>query len=119
MGKFLKSEKPKQAEFKACAPYFSDPARQDGKYKGKTYPFCLPAERAEENLLPDIREAALTHFNARHIQWHDGKNGKPSNHLCGSQVCCVNFLFPFASQPDALAQVLAPRSFPSSITCCQ
>jgi hypothetical protein len=22
--------------------------------------------------------------------------------MCDSQVCCINFLFPFADQPDAL-----------------
>jgi hypothetical protein len=28
--------------------------------------------------------------------------------MCDSQVCCVNFLFPFADQPEALAQLLRP-----------
>ncbi len=42
------------------------------------------------------------------IKWHDGQNGKCSNHMCDSQVCCVNFLFPFADQPEALAHLLRP-----------
>lgn len=108
MGKFLESEKPKQAAFKAIAPYFSDSARLDGVYKGRPRSFCLPIEFAEQNLLPEIRETALLHFENHRIKWHDGQNGKPSNHLCDSQVCCVNFLFPFADKPDALAQVLKP-----------
>lgn len=108
MGKFLESEKPKQAFFKNTSPYFSDSARGDGVYKRKPRPFCLPLESAEQNLFPGIRETALGHFEKHQIKWHDGQNRKPSNHLCDSQVCCVNFLFPFANQPEALATVLRP-----------
>ena len=83
--------------------------RRDSPWiKGKPRPFCLPIEFAEQNLFPEIQESALSHFAKHNIKWHDGQNGKPSNHLCDSQVCCVNFLFPFADKPDALAQVLRP-----------
>lgn len=105
MGNFLESEKPKQTKFKTTSPYFSDRARAEGDYKGKTRPFCVPVEFAEQNLFPEIRESALTHFAQHSINWHDGKNGKPGNHLCDSQVCCVNFLFPFADKPEAVAKV--------------
>jgi hypothetical protein len=108
MGKFLESEKPHQVIFKASSPYFSNAARADGIYKGRLRPFCLPLGHAEENLFPEIRETALTYFASQGIKWHDGQNGKPSNHLCDSQVCCVNFLFPFADKPGALAEVLQP-----------
>ncbi len=108
MGRFLESEKPRQAEFKATAPYFSELARSHGVYKGLSRPFCLPVEHAEQNLAPDSRDTALAHFKKLEIKWHDGHNGKPSNHLCDSQVCCVNFLFPFADQPTALARVFQP-----------
>lgn len=106
MGKFLESEKPRLAEFKANSPYFSDDARREGNYKDKPRPFCLPVECAEQNLVPEIRETAPSFFAKHEIKWHDGKNGKPSNHLCDSQVCCVNFLFPFANQPDTLGIIL-------------
>jgi hypothetical protein len=33
MGKFLSTEKPKQAAFKASASYFSEAARGDGIYR--------------------------------------------------------------------------------------
>lgn len=108
MSRFLESEKPKQAQFKADSPYFSDMARSDGVYKKKPRPFCLPIEFAEQNLVPEIRESALSHFAEHSIKWHDGQNGKPSNHLCDSQVCCVNFLFPFADKPHELAVLLQP-----------
>ena len=108
MGEFLESEKPQQAKFKASSPYSSDAARADGIYKGKSRPFCLPLEHAEENLFSEIRQIAPAYFASQSIKWHDGQNGKPSNHLCDSQVCCVNFLFPFADKPRALAEVLRP-----------
>ena len=108
MGEFLESEKPQQAKFKTSSPYFSDAARADGIYKGKARPFCLPLEYAEENLFPGIRQSAPAYFASQSIKWHDGQTGKPSNHLCDLQVCCINFLFPFANQPRALAEVLRP-----------
>jgi hypothetical protein len=105
MGKFLEGEKPKQAEFKIGSPYFSETARSEGVYRGKPRSFCLPVEFAKQNLVPEIRETAPSHFAEHSIKWHDGQNGKPSNHLCDSQVCCVNFLFPFSDKPDELAQI--------------
>lgn len=108
MGEFLESEKQQQAKFKTSSPYFSDAARREGIYKGKARPFCLPLEYAEENLFLGIRQSAPAYFASQCIKWHDGQNGKPSNHLYDSQVCCINFLFPFANQPRALAEVLRP-----------
>ncbi|MBI5830099.1 MAG: hypothetical protein HZB20_11305 [Chloroflexi bacterium] len=108
MGEFLESEKPEQAKFKATSAYISDAARADGIYKGKPRPFCLPLKYAEENLFHEIQQTAPVYFTAQSIKWHDGQNGMPSNHLCDSQVCCVNFLFPFADKPRALAEVLRP-----------
>lgn len=109
MGKFLEAERRRQARFKkANSSYFSKKARLDGVYKGKPRPFCLPLECAEENLFSDIRQTAPAYFAAQAIKWHDGQNGNPSNHLCDSQVCCVNFLFPFADKPRALTKILRP-----------
>lgn len=109
MGKFLEVERQRLVEFKKPTPYLSDAARVEGVYKkGKSHPICLPRDHAEENLFPGIRETAPAYFSKFEIKWHDGQAGKPSNHLCSSQVCCVNFLFPFHDQPDALAELLRP-----------
>ena len=62
MGKFLAGEKPKQAQFKASSPYFSDTARLEGFYNSIPRSFCLPIGSAEENLIPAIRGSALSHF---------------------------------------------------------
>jgi len=106
MGKFLDTEKNNQVLFKKSSPSLSTEARFDGVYKEKPRPFCLPLDCAMENLHPAIRENAVNFFAAHKIKWHDGQNGNPSNHLCDSQVCCVNFLFPFADQPLALKELL-------------
>lgn len=108
MGKFIESEKPIQTKFKINSPYFSDMARSEGIYNGKPRSFCLPIEFAEQNLVPEIRDSALSYFSEHEIKWHKGQNGKPCNHLCSSQVCCVNFLFPFADKPNELARVFRP-----------
>lgn len=108
MGKFLESEKSKQASFKVASSSFSDSARGPGEYKGKLYSFCLPADCARQNLFPEIRATMPAYFNRKRIKWHDGRSGNPSNHLCSSQVCCANFLFPFSDKPKALAELFRP-----------
>jgi hypothetical protein len=108
IGKFKQAEKPRQVEFKDTAPYFSDAARVEGYYKGHPYTFCLPVEHAEENLFPEIREPMMEYFAKHEIKWHDGHEGKPGTHMCDSQVCCANFLFPFFDKPEDLAALLRP-----------
>ena len=107
MGKFLNEEKPKQTAFKLNSTYFSEAARADGVYKKLSYPFCLPRAYAQENLFHEIRQSAQEYFKQFSIKWHDGRNGAPSNHLCDSQVCCANFLLPFADKPKPLAELLS------------
>src|SRR5512143_2105573 len=102
MGSFLDSEKKRQALFKKTSPYFSEPARRDGQYRGREYPFFLPEPEANENLYTGTRESALQYFADEGIQWNQGLHGKPSQHLCSSQICCVNFLYPFTDNPNAL-----------------
>jgi len=99
-----------QALFKHQEGFFSALACADGEYYHRNRPFCLPQEHAEENLFVGIRDAALPYFADHRIKWHQGseKGVKPNNHLCSSQVCCVNFLFPFVDQPNALAALLRP-----------
>jgi hypothetical protein len=105
---FLETEKPQQFKFKSTSKFISEAARHDGIYKGQSRRFCLPLSHAEENLIPAARKTALEWFDSHEIKWHDGKDGKPSNHMCDSQICCVNFLFPFADRPEPLARLLKP-----------
>jgi hypothetical protein len=108
VSRWLEEEKIHQAEFRTSSGYFSEAARQEGVYKNKRRPFCIPRRHAEENLYHGIRAAALAYFERHMIKWHDGQSLRPSNHLCDSQVCCLNFLFPFADKPAALAALLKP-----------
>ena len=108
MGKFLEEEKRHQVLFKTTSAYFTEAARSDGPYRGKPRPFCLPVDRAEENLFEGIRTGALEYFERKRIKWHDGRDSASSNHLCSSQVQCVNFLYPFADKAEALCTLLRP-----------
>jgi hypothetical protein len=108
MGIFLNSEKIQAAVFKSTSPYISDAARLDGLYKGKPRPFCLPRAHSTENLFPPIRQSAPAYFTKYGIKWHDAIDSQPSNHLCSSMVCGVNFLYPFADKPAALTELLRP-----------
>ena len=85
---------------------FTDAACEPGLYRGRRRPFCLHELRAQENLHESIREDAMRYFAKRGIGWHDGIDGAPSNHLCCSQSCCVNFWFPFVRAPLQLATLL-------------
>ena len=85
---------------------FTESAVRDGLYRGVRREFCLHEEYGAENLEAGIRSAALAYFEDRAIGWHDGKDREPSNHLCCSQSCCVNFWFPFVQAPDQLGAVL-------------
>src|SRR5689334_22887550 len=113
MGVFLQAEKKRYIEWKASTKHISEAAKKDGIYpknkaSGRTHPFCLAEAYADENLFAPIRRHALDYFSNKGIPWHDGADGRPSNHLCDSQVCCVNFLFPFMDNPEALVCLLRP-----------
>ncbi len=103
---FLDHEKARHIALKRDARLFTAQARDDGPYRGKLRPFCLPAGLAAENLFAGVRRTAISYFRRYGITWHDGKSDLPSNHLCDSQVCCVNFLFPFSDNPEALRALM-------------
>jgi len=88
---------------------FSEEARQHGMFKKIPRPFCLADEYSYENLFSDIRDSAITYFLIRGIPWHDGlkRSNLPSNHLCCSQSCCINFLFPLVKRPDIIKAIFS------------
>lgn len=100
---FRDREKQRQQALKAGL--FSAAACRPGRYNGRLYDFCLADECAAENLHPALRAEALRSFGAARIQWHGGRGGLPSNHLCDSQIACVNALWPLARDPALLAAV--------------
>ncbi len=86
---------------------FSRNAQDDGIFRGFPRLFCLASDCASENLHKSIRKPAIEYFKVRGIPWHDGldKRHTPSNHLCCSQSCCVNFLYSMATNPDLAASI--------------
>lgn len=86
---------------------FSNKAQDEGDYRERPRFFCLADDYSSENLYKTIRASAIEYFKARNITWHDGleKGRVPSNHLCCSQSCCMNFLYPMTTKPRMLASV--------------
>ena len=111
--RFLDAQKNVQAALKSDARLFSPAAHPNGPYslptakrpQPNTYPFCLPLDAATENLFAGAR-GEIDRFAGTPIPWHKGVNGGPTTHMCSSQVCCVNFLSAFSSQPDALLSLV-------------
>ena len=78
---------------------------------------------SSHNLHKSYRQEAIAYFLLRKIPWHDGhtytdpqsgveaKSGRPSNHVCCLQSQCVNALFPFRQDPDALRRLLHEFGF--------
>ena len=60
----------------------------------------LPEHKAL-NLAPGVRADAIAYFDAHGIAWH-----QHANHALSSQVSCLNFLMPLATQPRLLARVI-------------
>ena len=87
---------------------FSQGAQPEGVYRRRPRYFCLDDQSSSENLFPGVRASAIQYFKDRRIPWHDGlQDGTvPSNHLCCSQSCCVNFLYPLVSNPERVKLVL-------------
>jgi hypothetical protein len=78
-------------------------------------PWRLAAGRRDLNLSPSLRPLMETYFGPpRNITWH-----RHADHGLSSQVCCLNFLGPLATQPDLLSRLIgnalgitSPRMLP-------
>ena len=105
--------------YKKLKPILFSPAAQaNGSYRGKPRPFCLADDYSAENLFVRIKEDAIQYFLNRRIPWHDGLKERrlPSNHLCCSQSCCINFLFPLVKRPDLIKTIFS-HYYPEIATC--
>lgn len=107
---FLDSEKQRQASIRR--KLFSPVAQVAGKIRNTEREFALQDSQGHENLQRDIRDDALLYFKERKIPWHmatrneDSGETFPTNHLCSSQVLCVNALWPFVVSPELHKRVL-------------
>ncbi len=99
---YKQSELQSQLAFLATSSTFSDGARcGGGVFRRKSREYVLRKEYELENVFPAIRGSIFDYFERHQIAWHDAKA-----HLLSSQICCVNFLEPFARAPDALKRLL-------------
>jgi len=106
---YVKRERQRAARWKSSTTVLPQAARAHGKYvsrdgKALDLPFCLPADLAEHNLLPDVRSQALSLFTELGIPWHAGIGSGPGNHLLSSQVQCVNALAPMVDDPARIVR---------------
>ncbi len=107
---FLDSEKQRQAIIRR--KLFSPVAQVPGKIRDTEREFALQDSQGHENLQRDIRDGALRYFKEREIPWHMATRNEdtgetfPTNHLCSSQVLCVNALWPFVVDPELHKRVL-------------
>jgi len=101
MGAFLDKEKFHQEQFLRQSGYFIETHPLN-----EIRPTRLPQALASQNLNPAIRADALDTFERDHIQWPRGSQALPSPDLCDISVNCVNFLYPFSTRPDALADLM-------------
>lgn len=102
-------ERRRAARWKALTATLPEEARAPGRYVGKDgraegppLPFCLPAEHAHLNLLPEVRQDVLQLFAELEVPWHASVCGGPSNHLLSSQVQCANALGQMVHDPQHL-----------------
>jgi hypothetical protein len=108
---YTEGERRRCSAWKSRTQTLPEPARVPAPYVGKTghrgatsYDFCLPAEHAELNLLPEVRQPVLALFADAGIPWHAGVDGGPSNHLLSSQVQCANALGQMIDDPSRLVR---------------
>lgn len=101
-------DREKKRQYALGSDFFEDDPF-GGNYRNQPRFFCLSDRR--KNLCKPYRESAILYFRNRNITWHDGgtaicKRDLPSNHLCCSQNCCVNFNFPFMNDANGLRSFL-------------
>lgn len=66
------------------------------------HPYRLNRGHGKLNLAPQIRQAAIEYFGPpNNIAWH-----LHASHGLSSQVCCLNFLMPLATQPELLGKII-------------
>lgn len=108
MKTFKRAENYRQAQLRTQLVFlrnsgaFTDVARAgNGRFLGIAREFVLPIECKQENLFETRRIDVREYFKRHHITWHSARS-----HLLSSQICCLNFLAPFSSDPRALKALL-------------
>jgi hypothetical protein len=101
---YYRTELQRQLAFLQCSNTFSIAGKLGGGKLGKHwYPFVLPEDCVAENLFPEIRDSVQEYYKKHRVTWH-----RAHAHLLSSQVCCANFLEPFAFRPLGLKKLLEP-----------
>ncbi len=107
--------RPRQAEFRSASKTISEAGRAPSDTKGRNHGHLLALGCEDENLYPPLRGegGARRFFAERGIKWwRSGQSGDPKDHdgptrnLASSQIACVNFLMPVATDRRVLLSLL-------------
>ena len=91
--RFIPDQRSAQGEF------FRATVAEHSGYRGALY--RLEPHQLTLNLAPSIGASAIAYFTAKQITWHIH-----ATHGLSSQVCCLNFLMPLATRPEALSRLI-------------
>lgn len=112
---FRAQARSRQAKFRETSETVSELASTPDDELGRKHGYYLTIGHENENLFPSIRDEdrALKFFKERSIKWwRSGQSGDtkgkniPTRNMASSQIACVNFLLPLATESQALIAML-------------
>lgn len=105
----------RQQSFRTTSSTISEAGRNPTDPLGKRYGYLLTLGHEDQNLYPPLRtmDRARHFFSDRQIHWWKSSRAGDDTHVAGptrnmasSQVACVNFLLPLATEPELLVSLL-------------
>ena len=108
---FLEEKKKEQADIlKEYRASLFDNATDIGysKKNNEWFDYMLKPQYGDKNLYQGIRKEAIEYFKKYNIAWWQCLNNpdRPTGHMVSSQINCLNHLFAFRDDPEALKQIL-------------
>ena len=108
---FLEEKKREQADIlKEYRASLFDNATDIGysKKNNEWFDYMLKPQYGDKNLFQGIRKESIEYFKKYGIAWWQclNKPDEPTSHMVSSQINCLNHLFAFRNQPEALKQIL-------------
>ena len=98
---YARTERQRQVALRSENDRYPKSGSKPGLIGARLYDVILPDWT--ENIYEPIRASSMDYFLRRKISWH-----RMRGHVLSSQICCLNFLMPFATRPKALEALLAP-----------
>jgi hypothetical protein len=81
----------------------SSKSKSSIKENAKAYPYVL--RESINNLYPTIADSVSKYMEENNIAWW-GEGKKPTGNVLSSQISCINHLFPFSNNKDAVLSII-------------